>query len=53
MICYTVGVVGCTLGAVWLIEDWVNMGWNNFYLIYIACILLGFVLISFKLRKSG
>ncbi len=52
MLCYTVGVINVTLGTVWLIEDLIKTGWNNAYLIYMVCILLGITLKSFK-RKGG
>ena len=52
MLCYTVGVISFTLGAAWLIEDLIKTGWNNSYLVYAVCIILGIILISFK-RKGG
>lgn len=54
MLFYTAGVIICTLGANWLIEDMVNLGWQKIYLVYVVCIVYGLLLMSWKfLNKKG
>ncbi len=53
MFSYTVGVIICSLTTGWLIEDWIIMGWQPVFIVYIICILLGFVLMLTKLLQKG